>query len=243
MNSSGAIRPRSGWRQRTSASAPQISPRRDVDQRLIVQLEFAPRQRVAQVDLERAARPRLGVHLRLEEAIAVAAFGFGAIEREVGVLEQFGRRRRRRPARARCRCWCRSRSDGRRSRRARTDRSMQALRRARSLPAAGRSSAGCRIANSSPPSRPTVSPRTDAAAQALATALSSASPIGWPSESLTALNRSRSKHEHGEARRRCGEAARAPRPSSRGTARGWRDRSARRGAPCARCAPRCAGAR
>ena len=65
--------------------------RRHVDHRLIVDLELLARQRVAQLVLQAVARVDLRGHLRIEEVEAVAAGRFGAIEREVGLLQQLVR--------------------------------------------------------------------------------------------------------------------------------------------------------
>ena len=71
--------------QRLAADDPVVA---DVDQRLVVQLELAAHERLAQVDLQRAARLHARVHLRLEEAVGAAAVGLGAVQRHVGVLQQ-----------------------------------------------------------------------------------------------------------------------------------------------------------
>ena len=65
--------------------------RDDIDDALIVNLEFLARDRVAQIHFERAPQPRFGIHLVLEEAVIVAAFALGAIEREVGILQELRR--------------------------------------------------------------------------------------------------------------------------------------------------------
>ena len=88
---------------------------REIDDGLVVQLELAGRQRLAQVVLQRAARLHLRVHLRLEEAVGAAAVALGAVERQIGVPDQLVGARPVRRARWRCRRWCRSRPDGRRS--------------------------------------------------------------------------------------------------------------------------------
>ena len=64
------------------------APGRELELRLVVQHELAPLQRLAQLALEPPARLRLLVHRRLEQAKAVAALRLGAVEGEVGVLEQ-----------------------------------------------------------------------------------------------------------------------------------------------------------
>ena len=88
MNSAGEIMPRSGWCQRSSASQPVILLSREVDQRLVVHLEPAVGDRLAQIHLQRAARLHARVHLRFEEAIGSASGGLGAVHREIGILQQ-----------------------------------------------------------------------------------------------------------------------------------------------------------
>src|SRR5215470_13337829 len=61
---------------------------RDIDDVLIVQLEFIAREGIAKVDLELAAQSGIGIHLHFEKAIAVAAFGLRSVESEIGVLQQ-----------------------------------------------------------------------------------------------------------------------------------------------------------
>ena len=62
---------------------------RQVDDRLVVQLELAGRQRLAQVLLHDAAGLHLQVHRGFEETERAAAVALGAVEREVGVAQQF----------------------------------------------------------------------------------------------------------------------------------------------------------
>ena len=61
---------------------------RQIDDRLVVQLELAGRQRLAQVLLHDAAGLHLQVHLGFEEAERAASVALGAVEREVGVAQQ-----------------------------------------------------------------------------------------------------------------------------------------------------------
>ena len=63
----------------------------DVDQRLVVQLELAAHDRLAQIEFQRAPRLHARVHLGLEEPIGAAAVGLGAVQRQVGVLQQLVR--------------------------------------------------------------------------------------------------------------------------------------------------------
>ena len=60
----------------------------DAHQRLVEELEFLLRERLAKVELERPARLHQRVHRGLEEAVAGAALGLRAVERDIGVLEQ-----------------------------------------------------------------------------------------------------------------------------------------------------------
>ena len=71
--------------QRLGAAA---LPLADVDDGLVVQLEFVAQQRAPHVLFELAAVARLRLHGGLEEAIAVAAFGFRLVEREVGMAHE-----------------------------------------------------------------------------------------------------------------------------------------------------------
>ena len=66
------------------------------------------------------------------------------------------------------------------------------MRPATSIASAGCAMSGSSTANSSPPSRATVSPGRTARSRRRATTSSSWSPAGWPRVSLTSLNRSRS---------------------------------------------------
>ena len=60
----------------------------DVHDRVIVQFEFLVDQRVAQIRLMGAARVRLDTHRIVEKAPGVAALGLGAVQREVGILDE-----------------------------------------------------------------------------------------------------------------------------------------------------------
>ena len=76
MNSAGETNPSSGCGQRTSASAPVISPVCEVDERLIMHLEVALGERRAQVRLHAPARLHACVHLGLEIAEVPATVPF-----------------------------------------------------------------------------------------------------------------------------------------------------------------------
>ena len=81
MKVPGETMPFSGWRQRMSASKPLISLLAEIDDGLVVELELAGRQRLAQVVLHGAPHLHLRVHLRLEEAVGAAPVALGAVER------------------------------------------------------------------------------------------------------------------------------------------------------------------
>ncbi len=59
-----------------------------IKDRLVVNLELAVGDGLAQVELERAARLQTLVHLALEEAMGAAAVALGEVERHVGVLQE-----------------------------------------------------------------------------------------------------------------------------------------------------------
>ena len=56
-----------------------------------MQLELVAPDRAAQVGFERMARARLRLHLDVEQAAAIAPFRLGAVEREIGILQQLVR--------------------------------------------------------------------------------------------------------------------------------------------------------
>ena len=62
---------------------------REVDHWLIVELELAGGQRLAQILLHDATGLHLQVHRRLEEAECAAAVALCAVQREVGIAQQF----------------------------------------------------------------------------------------------------------------------------------------------------------
>src|SRR5262245_38283094 len=64
-----------------------------VQDRLVMDLELAVSDRLAQIELERAARLHSLVHLRLEDMITAAPFALGAVERHIGVAQELVSRR------------------------------------------------------------------------------------------------------------------------------------------------------
>ncbi len=72
-----------GCRHRISASAPQITLRLGVDDRLIIKFQLVLLDGAAQLALELVPRAGGQAHFRIEEAISVSASGFGAIQSQV----------------------------------------------------------------------------------------------------------------------------------------------------------------
>src|ERR1700724_1829509 len=58
------------------------------DERLIINFEFARRERVAQIEFQRAAGSKAGVHAGLEKAKDAPAIFLGLVERHVGVRQK-----------------------------------------------------------------------------------------------------------------------------------------------------------
>ena len=58
-----------------------------IDHRLIVKFEFPVRERLAQVELQLAARLHVRIHDGFEEAVGAAAFSLGAMQRQVCILQ------------------------------------------------------------------------------------------------------------------------------------------------------------
>ena len=88
MNWSGGTSPRTGWRQRTSASKPLPAAGLDLEERLIMHLELAARDGVAQVAFERVAGFELRRHRLVVDREAVAARRFRPVQRQVGLLQK-----------------------------------------------------------------------------------------------------------------------------------------------------------
>src|SRR5438874_10825878 len=70
---------------------PVYTAREYVDERLVVELELLDHDRPAKIELQQAARLRPLIHLRFEEAMGAAPVHLGAIEREIGILQQLVR--------------------------------------------------------------------------------------------------------------------------------------------------------
>ena len=199
----------------------------EVDQRLVDEAELAAAQRHLEALFEHAAVLQRLVHALFEEVVVAAALVLGAIEREVGVLEQrlgvaaVGRRDGDADAGAdhdlmavddrsasaidltiRSATTAASRGSVERRRAARRTRRRRAAPRCRSRARAARSRS--------------------------ATATQHASPTPWPSVSLTALKWSRSRQRTATISSRLMRASSLA-PSPRGRQRGWAGRSARRG--------------
>ena len=84
---------------------PADARRRQLHDRLIEDRELVALDRAAQLGLERQALQRGGVHVRVEQLVAAAARGLGAIHRDVRVAKQGIDRLRYGECRRRCRCW------------------------------------------------------------------------------------------------------------------------------------------
>ena len=178
MNMPGEIMPFSGWLPADQRLDAADLVALEIDDRLVVQLELAGDQRLAQVVLHGAPRLHLRVHLGLEEAVGAAPVALGAIERQVGVPHQLVGRH------------AVGRADGDAD--AGADHHLvavdvvglahrldDAMRQRRWHRRAGRC-ATCRTANSSPPMRAIVSVSRTSARRRSATICSSLSPADGP---------------------------------------------------------------
>ena len=61
----------------------------NVADRLVIDLELPALQRRAQIEFQKPPRLRARVHSGLEEAVSAAAVLLGAVERKIGLLQQF----------------------------------------------------------------------------------------------------------------------------------------------------------
>ena len=88
MNSAGEIMPRSRMppAQQGLAAGDAVVP--EADAGLVVHLEPAVGDRLAQIGLQDVARLDAGVHLRLEEPVGAPPGRLRRIHRQVGVLEE-----------------------------------------------------------------------------------------------------------------------------------------------------------
>ena len=159
-NAAGSSRPRSGWRQRTSASNAMTSRVPRIDDRLVVQLEPVGVERSPQIGLDRQVRERLRAHGRAEHLgcarprclaakSAVSASRSSSSAVPLGAADRDARTERRPSARGRRLGWARP---------------TLALTRPRSCrPARSTRTGSSTTTNSSPPTRATVSPGRRAA--------------------------------------------------------------------------------
>ena len=85
----GEIRPRSGWRHRIKRLGAHQLAVLETDLRLIEQLQFFALRGSSQFGLERKPRFEFVADRALEKYVPPAAGGLGAIEREVGIAEEF----------------------------------------------------------------------------------------------------------------------------------------------------------
>ncbi len=112
---------------------------------------------------------------------------------------------------------------------------VRTMRRAKVVASVGSETPSCRMANSSPPSRATVSLSRTTSRSRNATSRSNSSPIGWPSVSFTALNWSTSRYSSANPSVR--SRGPAPAPAAPGTVRDSATGSAGRVAPGKQSAP------
>ena len=119
MNSTGPTSPRTGCRQRTSASNAGDAAALELDDRLVVRRR-TPRSSIGvpQVGLDLQARDRAVAHRRIEELAARGAVDLGAMERDRRVAQDLLRPRRSRsvltamPTLADVKTWWPSTSNG-----------------------------------------------------------------------------------------------------------------------------------
>ena len=189
--SAGRSRPRTGWSQRSRASAPTMRPEAERDDRLVDerQLARAPGRRAGRASrLEPLAHGRL--HAGLEHHHLPLARALRPVHRDVRVAQQVAGgldapfARGDAEARAEHDLAAGDANGQRAPPRPRAPRSAGRPRDHR------RSSTS--TANSSPPSRAAVSPRARNEAAAASSSTSSWSPVAWPKLSLTFLKSSRS---------------------------------------------------
>ena len=88
MNWSGGISPTSGFCQRISASTPIVDAAFDMNQRLIVQDEFARAQPAPQSAFHQQMLERRDIHLARIEAEGIAACLLGLVHRGIGIAQQ-----------------------------------------------------------------------------------------------------------------------------------------------------------
>ena len=88
MNFAGGMSPRSGWRQRISASTPTISSGLEIDFRLVVQHELPSFEGAAQAAFEEMPLDGTDVHVLGEELVIVPPLVLCVIHRGVRALDQ-----------------------------------------------------------------------------------------------------------------------------------------------------------
>ncbi len=67
---------------------PADAARIQLHERLEINLQFAPAERLAQVDLQRPACAHAVFHGGVEELVGAAAFGLDEIQRDIGAAQQ-----------------------------------------------------------------------------------------------------------------------------------------------------------
>ena len=87
MKSTGLIRPSFGCSQRTGLKARELLGRQ-VDDRLVEDLELVLARAPAQIAFERDALVAVGAHLGREDLDAIGTAALGAAHGDLGLLEQ-----------------------------------------------------------------------------------------------------------------------------------------------------------
>ena len=88
MNDAGEIKSLRGMAPTNQCLEAADPVGREIERRLVVQLELAGPHRFAQIALQFASRPHLGIHRRFEEVIGAPAFALCVVEGEVRIAHQ-----------------------------------------------------------------------------------------------------------------------------------------------------------
>ena len=227
MKSSGLIRPRSGCRQRISASALWIVAGGGIDLRLVVQLELLRASAWCRSLSRPDALARDRIHAGLEALQVVAAALLGAVHRRVGVRDQRSPPSCRRPGRRRCRCSARCAGRRRRSRTGACSASMARCATLLGVLPFG-ASGFMTSTNSSPPTRATVSMLLTTPLQAPRHFAQQLIARAMAERIVDELEAVEVEHQHGELLRDRDRRARSPARVGRPAARGWAGPSAHR---------------
>ena len=188
----GETSPRSGCRQRSSASAPMMRPRVRVELGLVVDLEGFLREGAEQMLLDGHATSHGGVHVLAVEVEAIPAPLLRVVERAVGTAREIIGLHGVARGSSRCRCSPGSASTGRGSGWARSGRRGSCAPRQPHGPR--RPGVVMSTANSSPPTRAATSVSRRQETRRRARPRIRPSAAAWPRWSLMPLKSSRSIH-------------------------------------------------